>query len=203
MKKTLFVALAALSLGIAGPSQAAGDKAHGKQLSATCAACHGGDGNSFNPEWPKLAGQHANYIVKQLEDFKAGRRKNATMAPMAAPLSAQDREDLAAYFSSQATKPGTADEKLVERGRLIYMGGVPADGVPACAACHGPDGAGNPAAKFPKLASQHAKYVENQLKNFRSGKRANDAGRMMRNAVAKMSDADIKAVAQYIQGLKP
>ncbi|HHJ11731.1 MAG TPA: cytochrome c4 [Chromatiales bacterium] len=203
MKKTLFVALAALSLGIAGPSLAAGDKARGKQLSATCAACHGGDGNSFNPEWPKLAGQHASYIVKQLADFKEGRRKNATMAPMAAPLSAQDREDLAAYFASQATKPGTADEKLVERGRLIYMGGVPADGVPACAACHGPDGAGNPAAKFPKLASQHAKYVEIQLKDFRSGKRANDAGRMMRNAVAKMSDADIKAVAQYIQGLKP
>jgi cytochrome c553 len=202
MKKILFVALASLSLIFAGSSMAAGDKAKGKELSTTCAACHGGDGNSFNPEWPKLAEQGAPYIVKELTDFKTGARKNATMAPMAAPLSTQDMEDLAAYFSSQTIKPGTADESLVAQGEAIFKGGISASGVPACAACHGPNGAGNPAAKFPRVAGQHAKYIEIQLKNFRDGKRDNDAGRMMRNVAAKMTDAEMAAVAQYMQGLQ-
>jgi len=124
------------------------------------------------------------------------------MAPMAAPLSTQDMEDLAAYFSSQTIKPGTADESKVAQGEAIYKGGISASGVPACAACHGPTGSGNPAAKFPRVAGQHAKYIEIQLKNFRDGKRDNDAGRMMRNVAAKMTDAEIAAVAQYMQGLQ-
>jgi cytochrome c553 len=202
MKKILFIALASLSLGLAGTAMAAGDAAKGKELSTTCAACHGGDGNSFNPEWPKLAGQHADYIVKQLAEFKEGKRKNATMAPMAAPLSAQDMEDLAAYYAAQRTAPGAADETMVELGEAIYKGGIAAKGVASCAACHGPSGAGNAAANFPQLSGQHAKYTVIQLQNFAEGKRDNDAGRMMRNLANKMSKAEMEAVAQYIQGLK-
>jgi cytochrome c553 len=202
MKKILFIALASLSLGVAGTAMAAGDAAKGKELSVTCAACHGGDGNSFNPEWPKLAGQHESYIVKQLSEFKEGKRKNATMAPMAAPLSAQDMQDLAAYYSGKKTAPGSADESMVAQGEAIYKGGIPSKGVAACAACHGPSGAGNPAAKFPAVSGQHAKYTVIQLQNFSEGKRDNDAGRMMRNLANKMNKAEMEAVAQYIQGLK-
>lgn len=180
----------------------AGDASAGKEKAATCAGCHGADGNSANPIWPKLAGQHAKYLVKQLQDFKAGDRKNATMAPMAAPLSEQDMQDLAAYFSAQQIKLGEADPKLVDAGEKIYRGGNKTSGVSACMACHGPDGAGNPAANFPHLAGQHAAYIENQLKAFRSGERANDYGKMMRNIASKMTDHEIKAVASYIQGLR-
>lgn len=201
MKKILIVALASISLSAASMAFA-GDAAKGKELSATCAACHGADGNSFNPEWPKLAGQHADYIVKQLKEFKEGTRKNATMAPMAAPLSDQDMEDLAAYFAGNKTKPGSADEAQVALGEAIYKGGIAATGVAACAACHGPNGAGNPAANFPQLNGQHAKYTEIQLKNFRAEARENDPGRMMRGVAARMNDKEIAAVAQYIQGLK-
>ncbi|MGL4185285.1 MAG: c-type cytochrome, partial [Thiotrichaceae bacterium] len=174
----------------------------GKTKSATCAACHGADGNSVNPEWPKLAGQHPNYIVKQLTNFKEDARVNASMSPMAKPLSEQDMADLAAYFSSQAKKMGEADQTKVGLGEQVYKGGNNATGVAACAACHGPTGAGNPAANFPSLNGQHATYVKAQLLNFRSGARANDAGRMMRNVAAKMSDAEIDSVAEYIAGLK-
>ena len=202
MKKILIVALASLSLGVAGTAMAAGDAAKGKELSTTCAACHGGDGNSFNPEWPKLAGQHAAYIVKQLEEFKNGKRKNVTMAPMAAPLSSQDMQDLAAFYAGQRTAPGSANEAMVAQGEAIYKGGIPSKGVAACAACHGPSGAGNPAANFPQLSGQHAKYTVLQLQEFAEGKRDNDAGRMMRNLADKMNKAEMEAVAQYIQGLK-
>ena len=159
------------------------------------------DGNSANPDWPSLAGQHAGYIEKQLKDFKASDRKNATMAPMAMPLSEQDMADLAAFFSSQSIKGGAADASLVDLGQKIYRGGNPASGVAACIGCHGPTGAGNPAAKFPSLSGQHAKYVETQLNAFKSGERNNDAGKMMRNVASKMSTEEMKAVASYIQGL--
>lgn len=201
MKKVLLIALASLSLSVGGAALAAGDKAAGKTKSATCAACHGQDGNSINAEWPSLAGQNADYIMKQLHDFKSGARVNATMSPMAAPLSDQDIEDLAAYFSSQVMKQGSADETKVALGEAIFRGGNSASGVPACAACHSPNGMGNPAAKFPRLAGQHAKYTVIQLNNFRKGDRANDAGNMMRNIAVKMTDAEIAAVAEYIAGL--
>lgn len=202
MKKVFLIALASLSLSVGGAAFAAGDKAAGKQKSATCAACHGEDGNSINAEWPKLAGQHEDYIVKQLMEFKSGDRVNATMASMAAPLSQQDMRDLAAYFASQPIKPGTADETKVALGEALYRGGNSASGVPACAACHAPNGMGNPAAKFPRLAGQHAKYTAIQLKAFRQGARANDAGAMMRNIAAKITDAEIEAVSEYIAGLR-
>lgn len=180
---------------------AEGDAAAGKAASATCAGCHQPDGNAVNPEWPKLAGQGSSYLVKQLHDFKGGKRKNATMAPMAMGLSDQDMDNLAAYFSSQTMSQGAADKSLVEEGQKLYRGGNPTTGVAACIGCHGPTGAGNPAARFPRLAGQNAKYVENQLHNFRSGDRSNDPGKMMRNVASRMSDDEIKAVASYVQGL--
>jgi cytochrome c553 len=183
------------------PVWAGGDATAGKEKSAACAGCHGMDGNSANPEWPKLAGQGDHYLSKQLQDFKGGVRKNATMAPMVAALGEQDMADLSAFYSSQAVQVGSADEKLVELGQKIYRGGNPASGVSACIGCHGPSGAGNPAASFPSLSGQHAKYVENQLNTFKSGERSNDAGKMMRTIASKMTEQEIKAVASYVQGL--
>ncbi|WP_287600922.1 c-type cytochrome [Thiothrix sp.] len=203
MKKVLTFVLTGLAISVAASAWAEGGNAEaGKTKSATCAACHGADGNSVNPEWPKLAGQHPSYIAKQLANFKEDARVNPSMSPMAKPLSEQDMADLAAYFSSQAVKPGEADQTKVALGEQMYKGGNNATGVAACAACHGPTGAGNPASNFPSLSGQHATYIKNQLNAFRKGERANDAGKMMRNVAAKMTDAEIEAVAEYIAGLK-
>jgi cytochrome c553 len=180
---------------------AAGDAGVGRTKAAVCASCHGQDGNSVNPEWPKLAGQGEAYIIKQLTDFKAGVRTNAIMNGMAAPLSPQDIADVAAYFSSQKRTPGGASKDLVAQGEKLYRGGNSVSGAPACLGCHGPSGAGNPAARFPSLSGQHATYVATQLKNFKDGARANDPNKMMRMVAAKLSDAEIKAVADYVQGL--
>ncbi len=203
MKKVLTFVLTGLAISVAASAWAEGGNAEaGKTKSATCAACHGADGNSVNPEWPKLAGQHPSYIAKQLANFKDDARVNPSMSPMAKPLSEQDMADLAAYFSSQAAKPGEADQTKVALGEQMYKGGNNATGVAACAACHGPTGTGNPASNFPSLSGQHATYIKNQLNAFRKGERANDAGKMMRNVAAKMTDAEIEAVAEYIAGLK-
>jgi len=183
-------------------SLAAGDAVAGKAKAASCAACHGADGNSANPEWPKLAGQHAPYLVKQLANFKAGGRNNAMMAPMAAPLSEQDMADIAAFFTSQTLAEGKADPALVAAGEKLFRGGNATTGVAACMGCHGPNGMGNPLANFPRLSGQHAAYTVNQLKTFRSGERANDAGKMMQNIAARMTDAEMQAVASYIEGLR-
>lgn len=199
MKKIVF-AVSLVSLIAALPA-VAGDAAVGKAKSASCAACHGADGNSPSPGFPKLAGQHESYIAKQLRDYKSGKRVNATMNAMVLPLSEQDIDDLAAYFASQSVQVGTAAEDQFELGQAIYRAGNASSGVPACAACHGPNGTGNPQAKFPALSGQHADYIALQLKNFRKGERANDAGNMMRGVAARMSDAEIEAVAQYVQGL--
>ncbi|VAW75386.1 Cytochrome c4 [hydrothermal vent metagenome] len=181
---------------------AAGDAAAGKAKSGGCAGCHGVDGNSTNPEWPNLAGQHAKYITKQLGDFKTGKtRNNGMMAGIVAALNEQDIENLGAYFASLPGKEGAADESLVEAGQKLYRGGNPATGVAACIGCHGPTGSGNPAANFPSLSGQHATYVGNQLKAFKSGDRKNDAGKMMRSIAGKMSEKEIKAVSSYVQGL--
>ena len=202
MKKVLTFVLTGLAISVAASAWAEGGNAEaGKTKSATCAACHGADGNSVNPEWPKLAGQHPSYIAKQLANFKEDARSNPSMSPMAKPLSEQDMADLAAYFSSQVKKPGEADQTKVALGEQMYKGGNNATGVAACAACHGPTGTGNPASNFPSLSGQHATYIKNQLNAFRKGERANDAGKMMRNVAAKMTDAEIEAVAEYIAGL--
>lgn len=199
-KWLVFTAIFSLISSIS-PAWAGGDATAGKAKSATCAGCHGMDGNSANPEWPKLAGQGDRYLDKQLQDFKGGARNNATMAPMVATLNEQDMADLSAFFSSQTVQLGSADEKLVELGQKIYRGGNSASGVSACTGCHGPSGAGNPAAGFPSLSGQHARYVEIQLNAFKSGERSNDADKMMRTIASKMTEQEIKAVASYVQGL--
>lgn len=203
MKKVLTFVLTGLAISITASAWAEGGNAEaGKTKSASCAACHGADGNSTNPEWPKLAGQHASYIMKQLANFKEDKRVNAIMSPMAKPLSEQEVADLAAYFASQPKKLGEADQSKVALGEQVYKGGNNATGVAACAACHGPTGTGNPAANFPALSGQQTTYVKNQLNAFRKGERANDAGKMMQNVAAGMTDAEIDAVAEYIAGLK-
>lgn len=189
--------LAVLSLNV----MAAGDPAAGKEKSQTCAACHGADGNSTNPVWPKLAGQHEGYLVKQMLDFKSGARENAQMSPMMEPLSKQDIEDLAAYYASQKVKIGKADPAAVEIGQKVYRAGNLEAGVPACMACHGPTGRGNPAAGYPSLSGQHAEYTRNQLNAFRQDARTNDTNEVMRTIVDRMTDEEISTVSEYLQGL--
>ncbi len=213
MKKITIVA--ALIIGLTGVVHAAGDAATGKVKAASCVACHGADGNSLaaTPNFPNLAGQHASYIHKQLTEFKAGKRKDATMGAMVLPLDDQAMQDIAAFFSSQKIKPNEnkADATLLAQGQAIYKGGIAEIGVPACMACHGPTAKGNPGSGFPQLASQKNVYVEKQLKDFRTAAqstgsapvgRTNDASKMMRNAVKRMSDPEIKAVAAYIMSIK-
>lgn len=200
MKHLLLIASIA-GLSMLSTAFAAGDAAAGKTKAATCSACHGPDGNSPVPTFPKIAGQHAGYLAKQLKEFKSGERTDATMIGMVAPLSEQDMADLSAFYASQAVSVGQSAEDKVEVGQMVYRAGNAATGVSACAACHGPAGYGNPMAGFPSLGGQHADYTVAQLKNFRTAARANDAGSMMRNIAKKMSDAEIEAVAQYIQGL--
>lgn len=182
-------------------AMANGDAAAGKQKSAICAACHGADGNSTNPEWPKLAGQSEQYLIKQLKDFKQQKRVNPLMAGPIAGLSEQDMEDLAAYFASQKAIPGSADSALVKSGEHIYRGGNIERGVAACMACHSPTGSGNPAAVFPRLSGQHGKYVANQLRSFRDNERKNDRASMMRSVANKMTIEEINAISNYIAGL--
>jgi len=197
--KLVWVALACLWLM---PAQApAADAQAGQAKSAPCAACHGVDGNSVNPQWPKLAGQHPQYIYKQLQDFKSKARVNPIMNAQTASLSQKDMRDLAAYYAAQTTGPEAADKDKLRPGERVYRGGVAARDVPACMACHGPAGAGNAAAAFPKLSHQHAQYVAAQLRAYRAGERANDPAEMMRDIAGRMSEAEIEAVAQYISGL--
>jgi cytochrome c553 len=202
MKKLYALAAIALLFDATATALAEGDATAGQEKAAACAACHGPDGNSVNGEWPKLAGQNAIYLEKQLANFKAGERVNAIMNGMAAPLDEVAMKDIAAYYAAQVVTPGKADPALVEQGQSIYRGGNLTSGVSACIGCHGPTGKGNPAAGFPSLDGQHAQYVETQLKAFRAMQRANDPGQMMRNIAAKMSDQEIQAVASYIQGLQ-
>jgi cytochrome c553 len=202
MNKQLTTLVAALVLTAPLVAGAAGDIEAGKAKSATCLACHGADGNSVNPVWPKLAGQHPSYIQKQLHSFKAGDRKDPLMSPMAAPLTDEDMANLAAYFSSQTRVQGTADPAMAQKGEQLYRAGNGKSGVAACAGCHGPKGSGNPGANVPSLGGQHAAYVEKALKDFRAGTRTTDPNRMMRDVAGKMTDAEIAAVSQYVQGLR-
>jgi cytochrome c553 len=179
-----------------------GSAEKGQAKSTPCVACHGVNGNSPNPQWPNLAGQHEPYVAKQLQAFKSGARKDPLMTPMAAGLSDEDVLDLAAYFATQKPNGLEADPSKVPLGQRIYRGGDPRNGVAACAACHGPDGAGNPAAAYPAIHGQHATYIEAQLRAYRSGTRQTDQNQMMRGVTSLMSDEQIAAVAAYIQGLR-
>ncbi|MGH8533811.1 MAG: c-type cytochrome [Gammaproteobacteria bacterium] len=182
------------------PADGQANPTAGEAKAVACAACHGERGNSQNPEWPKLAGQHSNYLAQQLRDFKSGVRKNEVMGPMAAPLSETDITDIAEFYSVQKRQTGMADPGLVEAGERLYRGGNATTGVPACMACHGPAGAGNPAAGFPALSSQHAAYTRNRLRAYRSSERKN--GQTMQAIAARMSEPEIEAVASYIAGLR-
>ncbi len=173
----------------------------GKTKSAPCAACHGVDGNSVNPQWPKIAGQHPKYIHKQLRDFKTKARVNAIMNAQAAKLTEQDMRDLAAYFAAQATSPGSVGDEVPQLGARVYRGGISEQNVPACSACHSPAGVGNAAAVFPRLSYQHPQYVADQLRAYRAGRRANDPAGLMRDIASRMTDEQIDAVARYVSGL--
>ena len=193
------IGLLTLSSGLA----AAGDPAAGKSKAGTCAACHGVDGNSANPEWPSLAAQHAGYLAQQIAIFQAGKmRQNALMAPMVAGLSDEDREDIAAYFAGLPRRglfaDGKADLAAAER---LYRGGNAEKGIPACMACHGPDGVGNALAGFPSIGSQQSKYIATQLRAYRDGQRSSDPRGMMRDIASQLSDEEIEALSQYLAGL--
>ena len=200
------VALSLIAIVVATPALAAGDADAGRSKSQVCAGCHGADGNATIPNYPKLAGQHASYLLKQLHDFKSGKRKNPIMSAQVTNLKEQDMEDLAAYFSSQKRTLGAAtDAAMRELGQRIYRGGNETKAVPACMACHSPDGAGNPPAQYPSLGGQNADYVAKTLMDFRSGARGTapkDAGgKIMHDIAKRMDDAEIKAVAHYVSGL--
>jgi cytochrome c553 len=190
------------SLGVSAGALAEGSAEKGESKSTACIACHGPGGNSVNPEWPSLAGQGQAYIHKQLQAFKGGARKNPLMTPMAMGLSEEDMADLAAYFAGQKPTGLEADPGKLAVGQRVYRSGDPKNGVPACAACHGPGGDGNAPAAYPALRGQYATYVAAQLRNYRAGNRQTDAGQMMRTVASTMTDEQIDAVASYVQGLR-
>lgn len=201
MKKLVTLALllsAALMVTAAG---ADGDAQAGKGKAAVCGACHGADGNSVGAQFPKLAGQNASYIATQLANFKSGKRQNPIMSGQAAALSEQDMQDLAAWFSSQTVSTGEAEAGSVKLGETLYRNGNKDENVPACVACHGPTGAGNFPMKVPALAGQHSAYVVTQLQAYAAGTRSTDPNKMMETVAARLTPAEMQAVASYIEGL--
>ncbi len=178
-----------------------GDPDAGKEKAQSCAACHGADGNSSNADWPKIAGQQADYIVTQLQAFKSGARENAQMSPMAADLSEQDMHDLAAYFSSQEMTLEAASEDAIGQAETLYRAGKADAGMPACIACHGPKGNGVPGAGYPRISGQHAAYTAAALKAYRAGERGGGQAEIMTSVAEHLSDEEIKALAEYVSGL--
>jgi len=203
MKQLLQFAIGLLLL-TSLPVHAIGDADAGQTKAAVCAACHGVDGNSIVPNWPKIAGQHAPYLERQLALIKDGDRPVPEMSGIVISLSDQDMADIAAYFSGQITSAGLTDEALRANGQLLYRGGNAETDIPACMSCHGPVGEGNPLAGYPSLAGQHAVYTEKMLTGFRAGTTwgADDTNSKIMTEVAnRLTDAEIKAVASYVQGL--
>ena len=192
-----------------------GTASAGATKAAICAACHGADGNSADPQYPKLAGQHENYIARHLMLFKSGERSNPIMLGFASMLSPQDMRDIGAHFAAQTSRPGVADDSVIAEGphagkkfyqvgEALYRGGDTARGIPACLACHGPDGAGNPGPAYPRLAGQHANYTAAQLKLYRDGNvygKGDNANAVMSGVVGALSDEEIQSLASYIEGL--
>lgn len=201
----LLTVLCGLQAGVAFAAEqpVAGSAEKGQAKAAPCVACHGVNGNSVNPEWPVLAGQHEAYIKRQLTAFKSDQRQNPLMTPMAKPLSDEDIADIGAFFSEQkSTGTGEVEPSKVALGQKLFRGGDAAKGIPACASCHSPDGAGNPAAGYARIKGQHATYTIAQLKAYRTGTRQTDPNQMMRNVASALTDEQIDAVASYIQGLR-
>ena len=193
---SVFIGNASVQLALAQ-----GDAAVGRSKAAICATCHGAEGNSELPMNPKLAGQNATYITKQLMDYKSGVRSNQTMSAMVLNLSEQDMQDISAWYSSQQVTLQGADPKFVELGESLYRAGIKELAVPACSACHSPTGRGNAPAGFPSLGGQHAEYTLQQLKDFRAGVRQNDESSMMRIVVERLTDRELEALASYVSGL--
>lgn len=204
LARGLMVATAMLlGPGASNMAAAAGDAQAGQAKASTvCVACHGLDGNSVNPEWPSIAGQHESYIVKQVKAFRAGERNNVLMTPIALTLTDKEIDDVAAYYATQRIKGLEGAQAQIELGQKIYRGGVAENHTPACIACHGPNGRGNPAASYPSIRSQHATQVALQLRAYKKGERKTDQNEMMRAVAAKLTDEQIDAVAQYVQGLR-
>jgi cbb3-type cytochrome c oxidase subunit III len=180
-----------------------GDAKAGEGKAAACGACHGMDGNSSDKQYPKLAGQNEAYIARQIKLFQSQKRQNAIMMGFAATLSEQDMHDVGAYFATKSSLPGVADEKLLARGQALYRGGDGALGVPACMACHGPDGRGMAGAGYPQLAGQWADYIQAKLKDWKSGTTWGDDAnaKVMPEIARRLGDADIAALASYVEGL--
>ena len=193
---SVFIGSAAVQLAFAQ-----GDAAVGQSKAALCATCHGAEGNSEFPMNPKLAGQNATYLTKQLMDYKSGVRSNPTMSAMVLNLSEQDMQDISAWYSSQQVTLQGADPKFVELGESLYRAGIKELAVPACSACHSPTGRGNAPAGFPSLGGQHAEYTLQQLRDFRAGVRQNDESSMMRMVVERLTDRELEALASYVSGL--
>ncbi len=216
-RPALIAAALASNAVLAAEPPPKGDLAKGQQVATqgiadkgvpACASCHGADGNSIAPVNPKLAGQLPEYMTKQLMNFRPGKdnkpaeRPNNVMSGFAAAMTPDQMRDVSAYYASQKLVPEKAkDKSTLELGRKIFRAGITDKSVPACAGCHGPTGRGTPV-QYPLLAGQYAEYIETQLKAFRSGERANDPNRMMRATAARLSDLEIKAVADYIAGLR-
>lgn len=203
VSSAMLAGIAVSCAAVAAPPK--GDPEKGKQIAAqVCVVCHGIDGNGTeptNPEFPKLAGKQPEYLFKQLKDFKAGKRKNVIMAGMTANLTLDDMANISLYYAGQKAKPGVVkNSALVAQGKKIYMDGNPDAGVPACAGCHEADAAGY--GTFPHLAGQHTEYTFLQLMRFNTGERDNDKGLAMQSVTAKMTEQEMRAVAEYLAGVQ-
>ncbi len=215
-KSSLFFLICIASLGCVSSAFAAGNVAAGKSKAATCAGCHGEDGNSMAPIFPRLAGQNESFLVRELTDFKGHLRSDPSMEAFASALSEQDIQDLSAYFANQkaivvkASDDEYVDEdeeipvtrELIAQGEILFLAGNEKTDVPACTGCHGPSGSGNPSAGFPKLKGQFIPYLVKSLNDFREDNRTNDEGGMMRTITKKMSKAEINSVSAYISRLR-
>ncbi len=202
--KAVYFGLAVVLLGLSFNATAAGDAAAGKAKSITCSACHGADGNSVVPMWPKLAGQHESYLVRQLQLIQSGKREIPEMTALVSGLSEQDIADISAYFASQTMVAGQAETGKLLLGQSIYRAGNPETGTPACSSCHGPNGQGNPISGYAVLAGQHAAYTDKSLKKFRATNAYGEddlPSAVMSGVVRLLSDEEIAALSSYIQGL--
>lgn len=196
------VLISCLISAVLGAAYATEVRDKGENKAIVCTACHGQQGNSVNPQWPNIAGQHPKYFIKQLMDMKQNQGRNAsTMATIIPGLSEEDINDLAMYYAKMPLANGETPEAFVARGEALYRGGDYAKGITACIACHGPKGTGNAQAGFPVISGQHAQYTLSQLESFKEGKRANDLNHIMRDISSRMSHDDMEAIAHYIEGL--
>lgn len=203
-KRFIALLMCILVSPVSAESLVDGSAEAGKAKAITCGACHGPDGNSVNPVWPSIAGQHSTYILGQLQAFKSGTRTEPLMLGQAMMLNDEDMRNLAVYFSElpSATKV-VANPATLDHGERLYRGGSRENNTPACIACHGPNGSGNPAASYPSLKGQYAVYIAAQLRAYASGARKSDGPtRVMRDVAAKLSEEDIVAVSSYVQGLQ-